>query len=140
MRTAAMRYVLPLTVTAAAGVLLAACNAYGAPPANATAAASDGRQCFYAGNISGYRKGDGDTVVINTNSRDYYQFRTQPYCADRIDWENRIALRSRTGNFICNGYDAEIYVPEAIGAAYCPLYDMRKLTPAEVTTLRAKKK
>jgi hypothetical protein len=137
-----MRYVLPLTITATAAALLAACNAYGAPPADGTyaAAAGGGRQCFYTGNITGYRKGEGDTVIINTNPRDYYQFRTQPYCADRINWENRIALRSRSGNFICSGFDAEIYVPEALGAAYCPLFDMRKLSPAEVATLRASKK
>src|SRR5436190_13232037 len=84
--TYAMRYVLPLTISATAVALLAACNAYGEPPpANAqAAAASGGRQCIYADNISGYRRGEGDTIVINTNSRDYYQFRTQPYCADRI--------------------------------------------------------
>lgn len=131
-----MRILVPASITAAAA-LIAACNAYGQPAPGATAAAYGGRQCFYAPNVTGYRRGPGDTVIINTNSRDYYQFRTQPYCADRIDWENRIALRSRTGSFICAGYDAEIYVPEAIGAAYCPLYDMRKLTPAEVATLRA---
>ena len=133
--------VLIVSAIVATAALAGACNRYGAPPAGATAAsAREGRQCFYAPNVSGYRRGPGDTVIINTNSRDYYQFRTQPYCADRIDWENRIALRSRTGSFICAGYDAEIYVPEAIGAAYCPLYDMRKLTPAEVTALRSEKR
>jgi hypothetical protein len=132
-----MRLVLGLTIAGTAG-LLAACNTYAPPPADAAnAAAYNGRQCFYAPNVTGYRRGPGDTVIVNTNSRDYYQFRTQPYCADRIDWENRIALRSRTGTFICAGYDAEIYVPEALGAAYCPLHDMRKLTPAEVANVRA---
>jgi hypothetical protein len=132
-----MRVFIPTSIAATAA-LVTACNSYGAPPAGATAASAyEGRQCFYAPNVSGYRRGQGDTVIVNTNNRDYYQFRTQPYCADRIDWENRIALRSRTGSFICNGYDAEIYVPEAIGAAYCPLYDMRKLTPAEVAHVRA---
>ena len=133
--------VLILSTIAATAILVAACNRYGAAPAGATAASvQDGRQCFYAPNITGYRRGAGDTVIINTNSRDYYQFRTQPYCADRIDWQNRIALRSRTGSFICAGYDAEIYVPEALGATYCPLYDMRKLTPAEVTALRSERR
>lgn len=123
-----------------AAVLAAGCNAYAPAPAGMAAAAADGRQCFYAGNVSGYRSGPGGTVIVNTNSRDYYEFRTQPYCAQRIDWENRIALRSRAGSFICSGYDAEMYVPEALGTAYCPLYDMRKLTPAEVTALRASRK
>jgi hypothetical protein len=129
-----MRVLLLVPVAAAA---LAACNAYGPPPPGASTAAYGSRQCFYAANVSGYRSGPDNTVIVNTNSRDYYVFRTQPYCADRIDWENRIALRSRSGSFICSGYDAEIYVPEALGAAYCPLYDMRKLTPGEVTALRA---
>ena len=133
-----MRRALLTGSLAAAAALLGACNAYGPPPPGATTAgAYGGRQCFYAGNVSGYRRGPGDTVIINTNSRDYYQFRTQPYCANRIDWENRIALRSRTGSFICAGYDAEIYVPEALSASYCPLYDMRKLSPAEVAAVRA---
>ena len=122
---------------AAAVAMLAGCNAYGPPPPGAAAtSAYAGRQCFYAANVTGYRSGPNNTVIVNTNSRDYYEFRTQPYCADRIDWENRIALRSRSGSFICSGYDAEIYVPEALGAAYCPLRDMRKLNPAEVTALR----
>jgi hypothetical protein len=136
-----MRFVLPLTITAATATLLAACNAYGAPPAgtSAAAAASGGRQCIYTPNISGFRRGPNDTVILNTNSRDYYEFKTQRYCADRLDWQQTIALRSHTGAFVCSGYDADIYVPDAIGPTYCPVFDMRKLSPAEVATLRAKK-
>ncbi len=133
-----MRFRLPLSIAATA--LLAACNAYGEPPRASTAAAASGRQCIYTPNISGFRRGPGDTVIINTNSRDYYEFRTQAYCADRLDWEHSIALRSRTGTFVCSGYDAEIYVPDAVGAAYCPVYDMRKLSPAEVTALRGQRR
>lgn len=135
-----MRLVIPSAIAATAALVTACNTAAPAPAGTAAASAYAGRQCFYAPNVTGYRRGPGDTVIVNTNSRDYYQFRTQPYCADRIDWENRIALRSRTGSFICAGYDAEVYVPEALGAAYCPLYDMRKLTPAEVTTLRANRR
>jgi hypothetical protein len=130
---------LPLAIAAAAASL-AACNAYREPPpAGSAATASGGRQCIYTPNISGFRRGPGDTVVVNTNSRDYYEFKTQPYCANRLDWEHSIALRSRTGAFVCSGYDAEIYVPDAVGAAYCPVYDMRKLSPAEVTSLRTRR-
>jgi hypothetical protein len=135
-----MRAALPLYLVAA--ISLAGCNADREPrTAGAAATAADGgRQCFYAPNVTGYRSGPNDTVIVNTNSRDYYEFRTQPYCAARIDWENRIALRSRTGSFICRGFDAEIYVPEALSAAYCPLTHMRKLSPAEVTALRAQRR
>ena len=131
-----MRYPIPASIAAAAA-LLAACNTYGEPATGTAAAAqSSGRQCIYTPNISGFRRGPNDTVVINTNSRDYYEFKTQAYCANRLDWEQSIALRSRGGSFVCSGYDAEIYVPNAGMATYCPVYDMRKLSPAEVTTLR----
>ena len=135
-----MRVLIPVAIIASAA-LAAACNSYPAAPASAAAAAAEGgRQCIYTPNISGFRRGPGDTVIVNTNSRDYYEFQTQRYCADRLDWQHSIALRSRTGTFVCSGYDAEIYVPEAIGAAYCPVYNMRKLSPAEVTTLKATKR
>ena len=133
-----MRLLIPAAVSALAASL-GGCNSYPPPPPGvaATPAAYAGNQCFYAPNVTGYRRGPGNTVIVNTNSRDYYQFETQPYCADRIVWENRVALRSRTGTFICNAYDAELYVPDAVGAAYCPLYHMHKLTPAEVAIERA---
>jgi len=134
-----MRAFIPLTLIAAAAAV-ASCNTAAPAPAGTAAAASTGRQCIYTPNISGFRRGPGDTVILNTNSRDYYEFKTQPYCADRLDWEQSIALRSRSGAFVCSGYDAEIYVPDAVGPTYCPVYDMRKLTPAEVTALRSQKR
>ena len=134
-----MRLTLTLPLAALGLAVLAACNSY-APASEPGISAQGGRQCFYAANVSGYRSGPNNTVIVNTNSRDYYEFRTQPYCADRMDWENRIALRSRAGSFICAGYDAEIYVPDALGTSYCPLYDMRKLGPAEVDALRAQRR
>ena len=99
--------------------------------------ASGPRQCFYAANVSGFRQGPGDIVYVNTNRRDYYELRTLNYCASRLDFEHRIALRSRSGGFICSGYDAEIYVPDALGATYCPVRSIRKLAPEEVVALRA---
>ena len=120
--------------------LLAACNAYGpgghgAPYASAMA--EGGRQCFYANNVSGFRPGPNGTVIVNTNSRDYYELQTLNYCSQRLNWEHAIALRSRAGSFICTGYDAEIYVPDALGSTYCPVSSVRKLSPGEVQALRS---
>ena len=129
--------VIPVLAPIAALAVLAACSSYGAGPDGAAASATSGRQCIYAPNITGFRRGPNDTVVVNTNSRDYFEFKTQRYCADRLNWQHAIALRSHTGSFVCSGYDAEIYVPDAIGATYCPVYDMRKLTPAEVAAVRS---
>jgi hypothetical protein len=133
-----MRVLLPL----AAAAMLAGCNAYAQAPAGPVAPqANSGRnQCFYAANVTGFRQGPGDIVYVNTNARDYYELRTLGYCAARLDFENRIALRARGGGFICSGHDAEIYIPDSLGSTYCPVRSNRKLSPQEVATLRAQKK
>ncbi len=137
-----MRSLLSFT----AMIALAGCNAYAqpAPPppglAQATAAPNSNRQCFYAANVTGFRQGPGDIIYVNTNARDYYELRTLGYCAARLDFENKIALRSRGGGFICSGNDAEIFVPDALGPTYCPVRSNRKLTRQEVATLKAQKK
>jgi len=118
---------------------MAGCNAY-PPAAVAPQYAQNGeRQCFYAPNVIGFRQGPDNIVYVNTNARDYYELRTLHYCAARLDFEHRIALRSRAGSFICSGYEAEIYVPDALGSTYCPVHATRKLSPEEVATLRATK-
>lgn len=126
----------------AAAATLTGCTAYAQPSGSspAQANAGGGRQCFYAANVTGFRQGPGDIIYVNTNARDYYELRTLGYCAARLDFEHRIALRSRGGGFICSGYDAEIYIPDALGSTYCPVRSNRKLTPAEVATLRAEKR
>ncbi|WP_309602259.1 DUF6491 family protein [Sphingomonas sp.] len=135
-----MKMILPLLALP----LIAGCNAYaqtpGATGAQSTAAARPGGQCFYANNVTGFRQGPGDTIIVNTNSRDYYELKTLSYCAGRLDFEHQITLRARAGGFICSGYDAEIYIPDALGPTYCPVRANRKLTPDEVATLRATRK
>ena len=139
-----MRALLPTIAL----LLLAGCNAYAQPAGTSSAQASaaggsgvgSGRQCFFAANVTGFRQGPGDIIYVNTNARDYYELRTLGYCAARLDFEHRIALRSRSGAFICSGYDAEIYIPDALGTTYCPVRSNRKLTPQEVATLRAQRR
>ena len=133
-----MRILLPMLALP----LLAGCSAYaGTPDAAAqTSAARQNGQCFFASNVSGFRQGPGDTIIVNTNSRDYYELKTLGYCASRLDFENRIAIRARVGGFVCAGSDAEIYIPDAIGPTYCPVRANRKLSQDEVTALRAMRK
>ena len=126
-----------ISLLALGAATIVGCNAY--PPAAVAPqyAAAGERQCFYAPNVIGFRQGPDNIVYVNTNARDYYELRTLNYCASRLDFEHRIALRSRAGSFICSGYDAEIYVPDALGSTYCPVHATRKLTPEEVAALRA---
>jgi hypothetical protein len=136
-----MRALTVASIVLGGAAALAACTANSpfGQPYSAAGAYGEGRQCFYAGNVSGFRQGPNDTIIVNTNSRDYYELQTLSYCAQRLDFEHRIALRSRSGSFVCTGYDAEIYVPDALGATYCPVRAVRKLTPGEVAALRARR-
>ena len=120
-----------------ATVVLVGCNAYGPQPMGPAGVSQGPRQCFYASNVAGFRQGPAGIVYVNTNARDYYALETLDYCVARLDFEHRIALRSRSGGFICTGMDAEIYVPDALGSTYCPVRSVRKLSPSEVTALRS---
>jgi hypothetical protein len=55
-------------------------------------------------------------------------------CPD-IDWNQRIALISRSGSTICTGMDAEVVTRSPIGPQRCPVRSVRKLTPEEIAAL-----
>ena len=59
-----MKMLLPLLALP----LLAGCNAYAQTPnaygTQTSAAARPGGQCFYASNVTGFRQGPGDTIIV----------------------------------------------------------------------------
>ena len=95
-----MRAYMPVLIAAGGVILVAACSAY--PPASGPArtAAADPRQCFYVPNVRGFREGAGDTVIVNTSSRDYYLLQTFGHCD--IDYELQIGFDASGGNFVCS--------------------------------------
>jgi hypothetical protein len=118
--------------------LLAACTQPAPPAASASAAA--GRQCFTAQQVSSFDAIDDDTVYVRTSPRRVYQLEIVGVCPD-IDWSQRIALRSRTGSFICGGLDADLLVPRAGGGVdRCPVTNIRRLTDAEVQAWRGSRR
>ena len=132
---------MKLLIVTSVAVFVAAC-AYSSAPADdgSRTSASKGRtECFYASNVTGFREGENGNIIVNTNSRDYYELRPLGgYCAN-FDFENHIVMRARTGGFVCAGYDADIYVADAIGARQCPVRNIRKLSVEEVAALRSGK-
>ena len=132
-----MRILVGATGALIAAAALAACANRGASdPAVAAAASSERRACFYAPHVRGFLQGPGDSIVVNSNSRDYYVLQPYHRCGN-INVRLNVAIRSRGSNYICEGYDADLYVPGNLGYEYCPVRAIRKLTPAEVTELRA---
>jgi hypothetical protein len=94
-------------------------------------AASSGRQCFNARMVSGFTPVDRDTVDVRIGPRRGFRLALTGYCRD-INWAQSVALRSRTGSFICGPLDAELIVPSLIGPQRCIVTGMRELTQAEL--------
>ena len=130
--------ILPMTLGMTAGaVALAACTMAGGPaPYGARAAGYDGRACFYAPHVRGFRNGPGNSIIVNSSSRDY--FLLQPYHrCNNLNMTLSVGIRNRGSGYVCEGYDADIYYRGVQGVEYCPVRAIRRLTPAEITALRA---
>jgi hypothetical protein len=123
-----------------AKLIWAACAAalLAAAPAAAKSPANPGkRQCFLASSVDGYRALDEHTLYIRAGVHDVYQFEMFGACPD-INWNERLALVSRPGSWICSGMDAEVVTHSAIGPQRCPVRSVRKLTPEEIAALPRK--
>jgi hypothetical protein len=92
------------------------------------------RQCFWTRQINNFASDDDRVVNVRVGVKDVYQFQMLGHCTD-VDWNQKIAVRSRGSDYICTGLDAEIISPSTIGPQRCPVSTVRKLTPAEVAAL-----
>jgi hypothetical protein len=121
-----------LAATAAALLAFAATAASAADNSGKPVAPN---QCFWTRNITGFAAPDDHTVYIRVSFRDVYRLDLMIACPD-VEWNQRIALVSRSGSNICNALDAEIVShATGIGPQRCPVKTMTKLTPAEIAVL-----
>jgi len=123
----------PVVLAASAAALLAL-SAAAAGAADNPAKAPTRNQCFWTRNADGFAAADEHTLNVRVGVRDVYQFEMLGSCPD-IDWNQRIALISRSGSNICTGMDAEVVTHSPIGPQRCAVRSMRKLTPEEIAAL-----
>ena len=117
----------------AASLLAAACTAQS--DAAAASAPGEGRECFHADSASSFTPVGDDAVVVRVGANRHYRLEFVGPCHD-IDWSQQIALRTQGSAWICRGHDADILVRGPQGADRCPVRAVRRLTDAEVETLR----
>jgi hypothetical protein len=92
-------------------------------------------QCFYTNNVTSFAAPDDRNLYVRVGVRDVYHFEMFGRCPD-IDWNQRLALVSRSSSWICNGMDAEVITHAAgLGHQRCPVRHMEKLTPEQVAAL-----
>lgn len=126
---------LGLAALAASAAALAGCAQRGGS-AGAQAAAADGRQCFYAEQVNGFRAVSDELVYVSVGANDVYAFELLGSCP-QIDWAQRIGVISRGGSWVCSGLDATLVAPAPTGPLRCPVSTVRKLSPAETAALPA---
>ena len=108
-------------------VPLAACAA--AP--GTSAATQDPRACFWASEVTSFSDAGSDRALVKIGQRETWELTLSPGCPD-VDWAMRIGIRSRGGERICSGANAELLVPEASGTGMrrCLVREVRQLPPA----------
>lgn len=122
---------MTITLAAAAAMLLAGAASAKEPEAKPP---TGKRECFLASNVTNFAAADEKTIYVRVGVRDVYQFDMFGRCPD-IDWNQRLALVSRTSSWICDGMDADVITHTPLGPQRCPVRSIRKLTPAEVKAL-----
>jgi hypothetical protein len=128
-----------ITLAAAAVLALTAAGAAAAADKSPEPAKADqparGNQCFWTRFADGFAAPDEHTLYVRVGVRDVYQFEMFATCLG-LDWDQRIALISRSGGMICTGMDADIVTHETgIGRQRCAVRSVRKLTPEEIAAL-----
>lgn len=109
--------------------------------ASSAGAQSRGDQCFNASFVNNFRPVGRDAVDVSISRRQVYRLSLSAGCFD-IDWAQRVALRSRTGTWICGPADAELIVPSVVGrsADRCTVLDVRRLSREEIEAGRARRR
>jgi len=114
---------------------LAACaqQAASAP----ASAASSGRECFNARNISSFTAQGESTIDIQAGVRRYYRLQIAGVCTN-VNWARKLAVVTRSGSsWICQGFDADLVIDDpGTGPQRCLVSSVRRLSDAEARALK----
>jgi uncharacterized protein DUF6491 len=98
---------------------LAGCAAQ--PAANPAMAGRSGRQCFLASQVNSFTPTKAGFVDVRVSASRYFRLDLGAGCPN-VDWSIRVGIRSvGGGSWICEGYDAELIVPEPGIGGRCPI-------------------
>lgn len=109
-------------------ILAASIGLCGYAAVSANAAKPGRNECFLGRQVSGFSAVTDSIVDIQVGASRYYRLSLDGSCPDAA-FRNRIALRTLTGGtWICQGLDAEIVVPDAMGGQRCLVRDIQPIT------------
>ena len=100
-------------------------------------AASSGRECFNARNISSFTAQGESTIDVQAGVRRYFRLQLAGVCTN-VNWARKIAVITRSGSsWICQGFDADLVIDDpGLGPQRCLVSSVRRLTDAEARALK----
>ena len=109
-------------------ILAASIGLSGYATLGANAAKRAKNECFLGRQVNGFSAVTDSIVDIQVGASRYYRLSLDGSCPDAA-FRNRIALRTLTGGtWICQGLDAEIVVPDAMGGQRCLVRDIQPIS------------
>jgi hypothetical protein len=107
-------------------VVLAGCTTQPAPTSGRPAASA--AQCFRSSDVNGWAPGGYEYVDISVGANRYYRLTLGGGCPN-VNWNLSVGIRpTGGGSFICQGYDAELIVPDPQGTQRCPISSIVPIT------------
>jgi uncharacterized protein DUF6491 len=89
------------------------------PGQGATTQSTSGRQCFTPREVSSFTGTVDRNADIKVGTSRFFRLELAGGCPD-VDLSQRIGIRARGGGtFICEGFDAELIVPDTSGTQTC---------------------
>jgi hypothetical protein len=128
------RTLFALTIAAATALTSAA---HAADPHRMSKAPKPQRACFYARSVTNFAAADDRNLYIRVGARDVYHLSMFGNCFD-LSWVHSLGLKSRGGNFICEGTNVSVDVvtrDAGPGLQSCPVTAIRRLTAEEAAGL-----
>lgn len=102
-----------------------------APPPGAQAVAMaqpNGRQCFLASQVNSFSATKDGNVDIRAGASRYFKLTLGGGCPS-INFSTQVGIRTTGGgSWICEGYDAELIVPDPAFNQRCPIANVQAIS------------
>ena len=116
-------------ISALAASALAGCAAE--PPAAPPLAQRSAGQCFLASQVNSFTPTKAGFVDVRAGANRYFRLDLGGGCPN-VDWSMKVGIRSvGSGSWICEGYDAELIMPDPAGNERCPISKVTSISKAQ---------
>jgi hypothetical protein len=126
-----------LVIVSLACAAIAACATQ--PAGTATAQGQSGRQCFLPSEVNSFEATKDGNVDIRVGASRYFRLNLGGGCSNLVNFATGVGIRTTGGgSFVCEGYDAELIVPDPSGTQRCPVAAVHAISKDQYAADRAK--